>query len=135
MMRRSSGQDSAMYVPARAHSPPIPVPAMNRYKPNVQTLCAVAASAVKMEKVKIVAARTFVRPNRSARGPQRKDNPQPVRKTANRMEPANPTLPGVAAKPDFGKSSVKAGASTSAYMKESMPSSVHPAHAPQKPTI
>src|SRR5262252_4899637 len=135
MMRRSSGQASATYVPARAHSPPIPVPAINRYNPKLQTFCAVDASAVKTEKVNIVAARTFVRPKRSARGPQSNDNPQPARKTANRMDPAKPTFPGVAGKPDLGNSSVNAGARTSAYIKESMPSRVHPAHAPQKPTI
>src|SRR5439155_27028836 len=104
---------------------------MNQYKPDVQTAGAVDARPVKIEKVKIVAARTFVRPKRSARGTHMNDKPQPVRKSANRIEPAKPMLPGVARYPDFGKSSVSAGARTSAYIKESMPSSVHPAHAPQ----
>src|ERR1051326_9133278 len=129
MTRQSSGQASATYVPARAHSPPIPAPAIKRYMPKLQTLCAVDARAVKIEKVNIVAASTFVRPKRSARGPHMNDNPQPAKKTANRIDPAKPMFPGLAAKPDFGSNSASAGARTSAYIKESMPSSVHPAHA------
>ena len=56
-----------------------------------------------------------------------------MRNTANNTEPANTTCGGEPARPDFGNSSVRAGVSTRAKMNESMPSSVHPAHAAQKP--
>src|SRR5215468_359134 len=107
-----------MYVPASAHSPPMPAPAMKRYKPNAHTLCAVDARPVKTENVKIVAAKIFVRPKRSASGPQMNANPQPARKRGKRIKPANPRLPGVAANRDLGKGWGNAGGSTSAYMNE-----------------
>lgn len=43
------------------------------------------------------------------------------------------TFAGEPASPDLGKSSVKAGARTSAKINESMPSSVQPVHVAQKP--
>src|SRR3984957_17760985 len=62
-----------------------------------------------------------------------KDVPQPARNTANSTDPANTTRPGEPSIPDRGKSSVRAGASTNAKMKESIPSSVQPSHAAQNP--
>ena len=66
-------------------------------------------------------------------GPQISELPHPARNTANRTEPANTTDFGEPSKPDLGNNSVSAGVSTKAKMKESIPSSVHPAHAAQKP--
>jgi hypothetical protein len=56
-----------------------------------------------------------------------KEVPQPAKKTANNTEPANATWLLEPSIPDFGSSSVNAGASTRAKMKESMPSSAQPA--------
>src|SRR3954467_4145062 len=61
--------------------------------------------------------------------------PHPARNTANNTDPANTTEGGEPSNPDLGSNSVSAGASTSAKMKESMPSRVHPAHAAQNPFI
>jgi hypothetical protein len=87
---------------------------MKRKIASSQTFCAMAESPVKMAKVKIVAARTLVRPKRSAIGPQMNDKPQPTRNRANRIDPASPTLDVVAAYPERGSNSVSAGVSTSA---------------------
>src|SRR5579871_110039 len=65
--------------------------------------------------------------------PQMMDEPHPARNTANMTEPAATTWPGAPLIPDRGNNSLSAGASTSAKMKESMPSSVQPHHAAQKP--
>ena len=69
---------------------------------------------MKIANVKMVPASTLVRPKRSASGPQMNDSPQPTRNSANRIEPASPTFAGVAAKPERGSNSVKAGVRTSA---------------------
>ena len=61
-----------------------------------------------------IAAMARVRPKRSAIGPQRNEKPQPARNMANSTEPANPIFAGVASIPDLGRSSVSAGARTSA---------------------
>ena len=65
-----------------------------------------AAAPVKTEKTRMVAARQRARPKRSAMGPQRKESPQPIRNSANRIEPAKATLAGVAAMPERGNSSL-----------------------------
>ncbi len=69
---------------------------MKRKLPSSQTFCAMAERPVKIAKVKIDAASTLVRPKRSAIGPQMNDMPQPTRNRANKIDPASPTLAGVA---------------------------------------
>ena len=66
-------------------------------------------------------------------GPHTNEEPHPARKTANSTEAANATWLAEPSIPDFGRSSVSAGAKTNAKMKESMPSSVQPSHAAQNP--
>src|SRR6267154_1532224 len=63
------------------------------------------------------------------------EKPQPTRNNANISDPARPITLGVAANPDNGSNSFNAGTSTSAKITESMPSSVQPDHAAQKPMI
>ena len=84
-----------------AHSPPMPMPARKRNRPSCQTFWAKAAAPVKTENTRMVAARQRARPKRSAMGPHRKDSPQPIRNSANRIEPAKATLAGVAAMPEW----------------------------------
>ena len=64
--------------------------------------------------IRTVPASVLVRPNLSAIGPQMKENPQPTRNSANRIEPYFGMFAGLAAMPDFGSSSFSAGTSTSA---------------------
>jgi hypothetical protein len=82
--------------------------------PNCHTFVDVAASPVKIAKVKMVAASTLVRPKRSASGPRMNDSPQSTRNGANRIDPARSTFAGVDSKPERGSSSFKAGVNTSA---------------------
>lgn len=62
----------------------------------------------------MLAASVRTRPKRSASGPQMNDSPQPIRNSANRIEPYIPRFAGVAAMPEAGSNSVSAGISTSA---------------------
>src|SRR6202030_682092 len=113
----------------------MPMPASSRNNPNCQTFVARAAAPVNTAYAKTVAAKTRVRPKRSATGPQINESPQPTRNKANKIDPARPTFSGVLAMPDLGSSSESAGLKTSAYIKESMPSRVQPDHAAQNPVI
>ena len=111
----------------------MPTPARKRNRPSCQTFCASAAAAGEHG---IAGHRRGQRaraaPAIRERTPEERGTPA-HRKTANSTEPANTTCGADAGSPDFGSSSVSAGVSTSAKMNESMPSSVHPAHAAQKP--
>src|ERR1017187_404627 len=59
--------------------------------------------------------------------------PHPTQNPGKSRPPETPTLPAVAAIPDFGRSSRRAGTMTSAKMNESMPSSAQPPHEAQNP--
>src|SRR5580658_6232043 len=118
-----------------AHSPPMPTPASRRRIASCQTPVTKALRKVNIEYHTMVSMSVRTRPNLSPIGPQRNASPQPIRNSANSRPPYNPIFPLVDGMPERGRSSRSEGTRTSAYTKESMPSSVHPPHDAQKPRI